>query len=102
MKKISKNFSFKSYLYSDHAVLRMFERNITEEEIQQVIDFGEVIEEYPKAKPNPAYLIFKLSKKRPLHIVIGINKSKNECTIITLYEPDLTKFENDFKTRKLK
>ncbi len=96
----AKNFDFESFTYRDHAQVRMFERNITTKEVEEAIEFGEKIEDYPKDKPFPSCLMFKVVDKRPVHVVLGINGK--EGFIISLYEPSSDKFERDFKTRKKK
>lgn len=78
----------------------MFERNISEEEIEYLLTYGEVIEHYPNDTPDPSYLLFGMVDKRPLHVVVGLCLEAERSTIITLYEPDMRKFESDFKTRK--
>lgn len=97
---LSKNFGFESFTYREHAQLRMFERNITAKEVEEAIEYGEKIEDYPTDRPFPSCLMFKLVDKRPVHVVLGINGK--EGFIISLYEPSADKFERDFKTRKKK
>ena len=38
---------------------------------------------------------------RPLHVVASYNEVNEMIYIITVYEPSLTVFQNDFKTRRL-
>ncbi len=96
----AKNFNFEVFTYREHAQLRMFQRNISAEEIEQTIEYGEKIEDYPTDTPFPSCLMFKVINDRPIHVVLGING--NEGFIISLYEPSIDKFEKDFKTRKPK
>ncbi len=94
------DFLRKELVFSDHAVGRMFERSISAEDIEHVLAHGEVIEEYPDDRPDPSFLLFARVGGRPLHVVIGWNEPDQRCTVITLYEPDVRKFEPDFKTRR--
>ena len=87
-------------LYSDHAVLRMFERNITEEEVEVVIKSGETIENYPKDKPYPSCLKYKKLGLKPIHVVVAVDDSKNTYHVVSVYIPDLVRFEIDYRTRK--
>ena len=98
----AKNFGFKKYIYRNHAQLRMFERNITTDDAEEVIEYGEIIEKYPDDTPYPSWLIFKIVNHRPLHVVVAASKATDEGIIISLYEPSSGKFESDFKTRKRK
>lgn len=95
------NFRFKELRLSVHCVTRMFERGISEMDMEELIASGEIIENYPDDRPDPSFLIFGIVKGRPLHIVVGLNEKDQRLIVITLYEPNLLKFEKDFKTRKL-
>jgi hypothetical protein len=61
---------------------------------------GEIIEEYPEDNPYPSCLVFNGSLDNPLHVVVAINKEQNRLFIITVYEPSLNEFEDDYKTRR--
>lgn len=82
-----------------HASRRVIERNIKREDIIYTIMNGEIIKEYPEDFPFPSCLILGFTDKGyPLHSVCSIGD--NNVWIITVYEPDLDKWESDFKTRK--
>jgi hypothetical protein len=68
----------------------------------RIIADGEVIEQYDNDKPFPSKLIFAMVNERPLHLVLGYDNDSGTCFMITAYEPNLFKFEIDFKTRKKK
>ena len=89
-----------SIIFKDHAVLRMFERGISKNEIVEIIESGEIIEEYNDDYPYPSSLMFKMVSGKPVHIVLADNKSENQKIIVTVYIPDTVNFESDFKTRK--
>jgi hypothetical protein len=92
--------SIKNILYTNHAVKQMFQRNISTNEVEEVLESGEVIMEYIDDKPFPSKLLFSIINLRPLHIVCSFNEKENTSIIITVYEPSLDVWENDFKTRK--
>lgn len=82
-----------------HMLLRFQQRNISYEEIKQVIQYGEIIEEYPNDYPYPSCLIFGMTiHERVLHVVIGIGESK--LWLITAYEPEPKQWSEDFRKRK--
>ena len=85
--------------FTAHTHMRMREREITVDEIYAGIDTGEIIEQYPDDKYYPSCLVlcFRVNGK-PLHFVCGLGD--NKIYIITLYDPDLERWENDFKTRR--
>ncbi len=80
--------------------MRMLHRNITRQELTELIEQGEIIEDYPNDYPFPSRLVFKIINKRPLHAIIAFNKEKREGIVVSLYEADSEHFEPDFKTRK--
>lgn len=84
-----------------HAIQRMFERNITKNEIRGIISNGKVIKDYPDDIPYPSKLILGWVNNRPLHVVVAENKGNTELIIITVYEPDMNKWDSNFE-RKLK
>lgn len=87
-----------TFIYREHAILRMFERDISEEEVEETIKSGEIIEEYLDDYPYPSFLALKVFIK-PLHVVFAKNKEKDEIIIITAYHPDSDKWSEDFKRR---
>lgn len=89
-----------SIIFKDHAVIRMLERGISKNEIMETIEHGEVIEEYIDDYPYPSCLMFKMVKLKPIHVVVANNSSEIQKIIVTVYIPDDTKFEPDFKSRK--
>jgi len=44
--------------------------------------------------------MFKFIDQRPIHVVVAENISETQKIIVTVYIPDFTTFESDFKTRK--
>jgi hypothetical protein len=83
-----------------HAVKRMAERNIEEEEVVSVVNNGEVIERYPDDKPFPSFLMLGLEKGRPLHVVVAVDEKGREKVVVTVYEPDGIKWSRDFRERR--
>jgi hypothetical protein len=74
-------------------------RNITIEDVENVLMSGEIIEEYPDDYPYPSCLILGCSpENNHVHVVCGI--SDTELHLITAYYPNPVKWLEDFKTRK--
>ncbi|MBF0232944.1 MAG: DUF4258 domain-containing protein [Desulfamplus sp.] len=78
----------------------MFERNIDENDIMEVISHGKIIQSYPNDQPYPSYLILGFSNELPLHVLIGHNSETNECYVVTTYHPDKNIWNVDFQTRR--
>jgi hypothetical protein len=88
-------------IFSQHALQRMFERGIQTNAIRAVIESGEVIGDYPDDRPFPSCLILGWVGGRPIHVVIAIDVSSQECYIITAYDPDLAIWNPDLRTKRL-
>lgn len=85
--------------WTNHVIVRLFQRNILQEDIENALLNGEIIEEYKDDYPYPSCLVYGINMKNEvLHIVCGINKE--ELWIITAYYPDNIKWEDDLKTRR--
>lgn len=86
-------------IYREHAVKRMFERGITAEAVEAIIAHGEIIKEYPDDKPFASFLLLDYKDGKPIHVVAS--KDNGVCYIITVYQPDPTIWEDDFKTKRI-
>ena len=87
--------------WTNHCVVRLFQRNISQENIENALLNGEIIEEYENDYPYPSCLVYGINlNDEVLHIVCGLNEI--ELWIITAYYPDNIKWEEDLKKRKEK
>jgi len=77
----------------------MFERKISIENIRNIIESGDVIEDYSLEMPEPSRLILGYQGRKPVHIVVSENKTANEIIIITVYSPDPTRWNKDHRSR---
>ena len=87
-------------IYSEHAVRRMFERNLSRQDVAEVLDNGVIIADYPDDEPYPSCLLLGFSRGRHIHVVVAVERPADKCYIITVYEPDPSIWESDFTTRK--
>jgi hypothetical protein len=83
---------------STHAMTRMHERGIFIDEVLNAIIYGEIIEEYTDDYPYPSCLILGYVNKKVIHIVCS---DSDPVYIVTAYEPNLNKWYDDYKTRRL-
>lgn len=88
-------------IYQRHAVERMAERGICEEDVEHVLLMGEIIEVYSDDTPYPSVLMLGWRGPRPLHIVVATDMVGRRKIVITIYVPDPNKWEKGFKRRKL-
>lgn len=85
-----------------HALQKMFEREISRKVVKEVVLEGEIIKSYDDDKPFPSALFFKKINNRPIHVIVSVDESNKITYIISAYEPSLSNFESDYKTRKKK
>lgn len=85
--------------WTNHMMIRLFQRNISTEDIEYAIMNGEIIEEYQDDYPYPSCLILGLTiQNRSLHIVCAV--SADTLWLVTAYYPDHREWKPGFKTRK--
>jgi Domain of unknown function (DUF4258) len=99
--KLKRAIAGKNIDWRKHVFQRMLERNITRENVKEVIAKGEMIEYNKNDKPFPSALFLKIINNRPIHVVVAYDEKQN-THIITTYEPTLDIFEGDYKKRKKK
>jgi len=77
----------------------MFAREIMVNDVESILENGEIIKAYPDDKPYPRALKMGYAGVRPLHIVTARNNLDNSCIIITVYEPDALIWKDGFKNK---
>lgn len=87
-----------NYIYRIHAIERMFEREISEENVEKVISIGDIIETYPNDQPYISYLVLGFLSARAIHVVYAKDEDSN-IIVITVYEPNLQKWSKGFRRR---
>jgi hypothetical protein len=88
-----------SIKYRIHALERMFERNISCDELANIIKTGQLVENYPNNIPYPSKLVLGTANNRPLHVVYTFNKDEKSAIVVTVYEPDPRKWESNLVRR---
>ena len=91
-----------NFYFTRHAIQRIFERSLEKDTVKEAVIKGEVISEYPEDKPYPSYLSLYIKDGKPLHVVYSIENSDVEkrYIIITVYEPNLNEWDEDFRKRR--
>jgi len=80
----------------------MFERDIKKDAVLSTINNSEIIQEYLEDLPYPSYLILQNTKGHPIHVVLAFDESKKICYIVTVYEPDIAIWNDDFRSSRKK
>jgi hypothetical protein len=86
-------------IFPPYVLKRMIERNISVDDVRDVLVNGEIIEEYPTDEP-PRYLMLGWSVARPIHVVGEDDPLTSETTAVTVYEPDIKLWKEDFTKRR--
>jgi len=87
-------------IFRVHAIQRMFERRVSAENVQQILQSGEMIEDYSDDMSHPGGLMLGKRSQRPLHVVMAENTKDKELVVITVYEPDSSQWKAQFRGRK--
>ncbi len=86
IKSIQEKVKSCDYRFSDHAIKRMIERKIERIEVEEAVENGEIIEEYPDDKYSPGCLVYEQTlAKRDLHVQASLPP---KVVIVTTYEPN--------------
>lgn len=83
-----------------HVNMRLKGRFIHRDVVLSSVDRYEIIEEYPKERYLPSFLVYTEYKGQVIHIQIATDLENNFITIINAYKPSRDKWEKDFKTRR--
>lgn len=86
-------------IYRKHAIIRMFDREISDEDIREILTTGDIIASYPDDRPYPSQLLGWIGTK-PIHILTA-ETDDGEIIIITAYHPEPTLWEDNFKRKCL-
>ncbi len=87
-------------VFKRHALHRMAERDINEDAVRLVLASGKIIEEYLDDKPYASRLIIGFSGSRPIHVVAADNVIDGETYILTVYEPSIFEWDDNYSRRK--
>jgi len=101
---IQRCFRSDGVLYTRHAREEMKQEEfgrILEQEVHEAVLCGEVIEEYPDDEPYPSRLIYGQTRSsRPLHVLCAYEPDDQMAIVITVYQPDPSKWIDWQRRRK--
>jgi hypothetical protein len=87
-------------VFTEHALVRMFERGISRADVREVMENGERISSYLDDKPYPSYLLLGFPNGRALHVVLAVPPEAGHGIVVTVYVPERRLWEDDFKKRR--
>jgi hypothetical protein len=83
-----------------HVNMRLKGRSISRKKILESVSTFEIIEEYPKDKYLPSYLIYSQHQGSIFHVLFAVDVLVDNVRIVTAYYPDTEEWEEDLKTRR--
>lgn len=95
--KIIEYYNDDKIFISEHANIRIIERNIKISDIAKAIKSGEIIEQYEEDEPFPACLILGFINNDPLHV--AISDAGDYAKIITVYRPSKDLWIDNYRRR---
>ncbi len=98
--KLRQTLAAGRFEWRKHVLQRLAQRGIRQASIVEILLRGERIEDYPDDSHYPSALFFGWAGGKPLHAVAALDETNEWAYVITVYEPDLERFEADYKTRR--
>ena len=83
-----------------HVNMRLRGRFIHRRGILQSPERYEIIEEYPKDKYLPSYLVYSEYQGDIFHVLFAVDLEGVNVRIVTVYRPTLEEWEEGFRTRR--
>ena len=88
LERVQSQLASGEFEFSRHALKRVVERNISEQDIRQAGAQANIIEDYPEDKYSPSCLLLGFTQTgRPLHIQVSLAET-DLVKVITINEPD--------------
>ena len=100
LERLREAIKFGRFEWRKHTLVRLAERNVSQDTILEVVMKGDIIEDYPQNAPLSSCLMLGWIEAKPYHVVVSFDETLETGYIITAYEPRLDKFEPDFRTRR--
>jgi hypothetical protein len=74
---------------TEHAQEEAEDDGLPIDEVFFSVHHGDIIEDYPSAKPRPACLIFgRTSSGQPVHSVWAYDRDRGWAVLVTIYRPE--------------
>lgn len=89
-------------LWSRHGIAELINEGWHRVHVEAGLQDCEIIENYPAIhRPLPDCLILGwFASGKPFHAVVAIDEGNDLLFVVTVYEPSLEEWEDDWKTRK--
>ena len=86
--------------WSYHVNMRLGQKFIDRETIIQAAESYVMVEEYPKDKYFPSFLLLGRRGEQAVHVLFGTDMEGQNVRVVTAYYPSPEEWELDLKTRR--
>jgi len=83
-----------------HVNMRLKGRSISRQKIFESVPAFEIIEEYPRDKYLPSYLIYSQHQGVVFHILFAVDVPGDNVRVVTAYYPNAEEWEKDLRKRR--
>ena len=90
IERIKKYVEEDNFVILTHARIRMFQRNVSTDDIKGTVLKGEIIEVYIDDEPCPSALVLGFLENIPYHVVVA--ECEDHVRIVTVYIPEEDKW----------
>jgi len=74
---------------------------IPDQQVYEAAAGCSIVEEYPEDRPYPSVLVLgRTQEGRPVHVVCAYVPEEDQLIVITVYEPDPNRWDEDFRQRR--
>lgn len=74
---------------------------IRDQEVYEATRACTIVEEYPDDRPYPSVLVLgRTGGGRPVHVVCAHAPEEDRLIVITVYEPDPNRWDEEFRQRR--
>ena len=74
---------------------------ITDQQVYEAAIGCTIVEEYPDDRPYPSVLVGgRTDIGRPVHVVCAYVHEEDKLIVITVYEPDPNRWDEEFRQRR--
>jgi hypothetical protein len=80
--------------------MRLQGRFIPRQAIIDAVGTYETIEEYPKDKYLPSYLVLARASSEAVHVLFAVDVEGENVRVVTAYRPSLEEWAADLRTRR--
>ena len=92
-------------IFRIHAIKRMSARGLSETDVRDVLENGEIIEQDSLSTPMPkrpmlAWIEIGGPPAVPIHVVSSFDLATDTIVVITAYEPEASRWTNGFRKRR--